>query len=232
MRRCGRTTCLIGAGLLVAILMAGGALAAPGGNGKGRGGNGSHPGQGLALAKGHEKHAPATPQLTPPPAAKPAPTPAPKPKLDATAPRAEPAAQAHTANASPPGASTRHNHVTICHATGSGRYIVISPNVNGVMNGHLKHHDDFVYTGSCSRGPGDVSGSPPEDPPPATHPPRDPPAADPPPPARRPSGNLPFTGVSALYLALIGSGLLGAGLFLRRSSALPQDDEGIDGSRV
>jgi hypothetical protein len=228
MRRCGRTTCLVGAGLFVAIFVAGGALAAPGGNGKGRGGVGGHPGQGLALAKGHEKHAPATPQLTPPPASQPGPAAA-APERPGS--RNAPVVQPRGSNGSPPGLATRHNHVTICHATGSGRYIVISPNVNGVLNGHLSHHDDFVYTGSCSQPAGAVEGSPPEEEsPPATHPPRDPPAVDWAPPAAQPSGNLPFTGVSALYLAVAGALLVAAGLLLRQSAPLSQDDEGIDGS--
>ena len=232
MRRCGRTVCLVGTGLLVATLVAGGALAAPGGNGKGKGlgGEGEPPGNGLALAYGHAKHAPATPQLTSPAA--------PEPDSVAAAPErpsrpSAPAAQPQGGNASPPGAATRHNHLTICHATGSGRYIVISPNVNGALNGHLKHHDDFVYTGSCSRAPGgDVGGSPPEEPSPPTHPPHEPPAVDSAPPAPRPSGELPFTGVPALYLAVVGAVLLAAGLLLRRWGGLPQDDEGIDSGRA
>jgi hypothetical protein len=64
MRRCGRTTCLVGAGLLVATLVAGGTLAAPGGNRKGRALAKGHAkyasgqGNGLALAKGHAKRVP------------------------------------------------------------------------------------------------------------------------------------------------------------------------------
>jgi hypothetical protein len=58
MRRCGRAYWLLLVCLLVTGVAAGGALAAPGGNsnnGKG------HAGRGLALAKGHAKHAPAAP---------------------------------------------------------------------------------------------------------------------------------------------------------------------------
>jgi hypothetical protein len=52
--------------------MTGSAWAAPEGNGKGQGavngkGQGNSESHGLALAKGHEKHAPAAPQLTPDP---------------------------------------------------------------------------------------------------------------------------------------------------------------------
>jgi hypothetical protein len=34
-------------------------------------------------------------------------------------------------------------HVTICHATGSrtNPYVMISPSVAGIVNGHLKHQD-------------------------------------------------------------------------------------------
>jgi hypothetical protein len=226
MRRCGRMACLFGAGLLVATFVTGGALAAPGGNGKGKSlglANGhakqaSSQGNGLALANGHEKNAPATPQLTPP--AEPAGVQAPA----AARPKAEkPSAPAAASNAAV--------HLTICHATGSGRYIVISPSVTGVMNGHFKHHDDFVYEGSCTRPAGGSAGSPPAeppvDPPTPTHPPQDPPAVDPAPPALRPSGDLPFTGVSALWLAGIGAVLLAAGLVLKRRAPLPQHDEGV-----
>ena len=39
-----------------------------------------------------------------------------------------------------PGPNT---HVTICHATGSrtNPYVMISPSVAGIVNGHLKHQD-------------------------------------------------------------------------------------------
>ena len=36
-----------------------------------------------------------------------------------------------------------NSHVTICHATGSrtNPYVIISPSVAGIVNGHLKHQD-------------------------------------------------------------------------------------------
>jgi hypothetical protein len=112
------------------------------------------------------------------------------------------------------GLDRRASHLTICHRTGSGRYIVISPSVTGATNGHLKHHDDFVYTGSCTQS----AQTPPAEPP-ATgeHPPRDPAgstgsAA----PSASPSGDLPFTGARALYLFLAGSVLIASGLALLR----------------
>jgi pyruvate/2-oxoglutarate dehydrogenase complex dihydrolipoamide acyltransferase (E2) component len=128
MRRCGRASCPFLVGLLTAAITAAGAIAAPGGNGK------DHAGRGLALAKGHAKHAAATPQAPQAPAesAKPAP------------PEDEKNEYAS------PGVERRASHLTICHRTGSGRYIVISPSVTGATNGHLKHHDDFVYTGGCT----------------------------------------------------------------------------------
>jgi hypothetical protein len=59
MRRCGRAYCLLLVCLFATGVTAGGGLAAPGGNGNnGKG----HMGRGLALAKGHAKHAPAAPQ--------------------------------------------------------------------------------------------------------------------------------------------------------------------------
>ena len=225
MRRCGRMACLFGAGLLVATFVTGGALAAPGGNGKGKGlglANG-HPkqassqGNGLALAKGHEKDAPATPQLTPPV----------EPAGASAAATAKPKAQKPSARAT----TAKAGHLTICHETGSGRYIVISPSVTGVMRGHFKNHDDFVYEGSCTRPAGGSGGSPPAeppvDPPTPTHPPQDPPAVDPAPPAARPSGDLPFTGISALWPFGIGAVLLAVGLVLRGRAPLSQHDERV-----
>jgi hypothetical protein len=39
--------------------------------------------------------------------------------------------------------SNAHNKVTICHATGSqsNPYVVITPNANGVVSGHVAHQD-------------------------------------------------------------------------------------------
>jgi hypothetical protein len=48
----------------------------------------------------------------------------------------------------------------------------------------------------------------------------------------RQSGNLPFTGLSAVYFAIAGALLLTAGLVLRRGGSLPEDDEGVDRSRA
>jgi hypothetical protein len=211
MRRCGRAYCLLLVCLLVTGVTAGGALAAPGGNsnnGKG------HAGRGLALAKGHAKHAPAAPQSLQAPVKSTGPSgknearPASAPK--GVAPKAA------------PGVDRRASHLTICHRTGSGRYIVISPSVTGVTNGHLKHHDDFVYTGSCTKS----APTPPDDPPaepPATgeHPPRDPAGAIGAPPLASPSGDLPFTGGRALYLFLAGSVLIASGLALLRRKPTP-----------
>jgi hypothetical protein len=112
--------------------------------------------------------------------------------------------------------------VTICHATGSGRYIVISPSVQGVDNGHFRHHDDFVYDGSCSRGE-----SPSPDPDPDPEPPAPPTGDHPPDPhggvagdvGARPRGNLPFMGMPALPIGLLGGLLVGAGWFLARNPA-------------
>jgi hypothetical protein len=195
--------------------MTGSAWAAAGGNGKGQGaangnGQGNSESQGLALAKGHEKHAPAAPQLTP----KPAPSPD-----DVRQEPVQEQSRRDKGQAGDPGAAPGHNHVTICHATGSGRYIVISPSVKGVDNGHLRHHDDFVYSGSCSRG-----GSPSPDPDPDPEPPAPPTGDHPPDPhggvagdvGARPRGNLPFTGVPALPVGLFGVALVAAGWFLAR----------------
>jgi hypothetical protein len=209
MRRCGRAYCLLLACLVVTGLTAGGALAAPGGNGnKGK----RHAGRGLALAKGHAKHASAAPQ-SPQAPAKPA---APSGKNEDEARGAT--VSKRVAPKAPAGVDRRASHLTICHRTGSGRYIVISPSVTGATNGHLKHHDDFVYTGSCTQS----AQTPPDDPPaepPATgeHPPRDPSGATgSAAPSASPSGDLPFTGSQALYLFLAGSVLIASGLALLR----------------
>lgn len=209
MRRCGRASCVLVIGLLTAAFAAGGAFAGAGGHGN-KGGQG----KGNAWAKGHVKHAAATPQLASPQAE---PQPDPEPKPDATPePKASPAAASASPSA-PPGAATRHHHVTICHATGSG-YIVISPNVNGVVNGHMKHHYDFLYVDGCGQPAGVPGSNPPGDPPPPTHEPRDPPS--PSPPGATPSGDLPFTGLSAIYLLFAGSALVAGGLALRRQKSI------------
>jgi hypothetical protein len=224
MRRCGTAFCVLTVGVLVAALSAGNAFAAKGGQGKSQG-QASHgqsgQGNGHAWAKGHEKHVDAAPQLASPPEAGPKPKPA--PSQVPSQPEA-PAPEREQPKAAPPGAAARHNHVTICHATGSGRYIIISPDVKGVANGHFKHHDDFLFTDGCGRPtqapPSDPpSGHPKGSPPKAEQPPREPVilVADPtPPPAETPSGELPFTGFPAHYLLLAGLGLVATGLVLRR----------------
>jgi hypothetical protein len=207
MRRCGRAYCLLLVCLLVTGVTAGGALAAPGGNGNnGKG----HAGRGLALAKGHAKQAPAAPQSPQAPVKSPTP-----PGKDEARPAPAPRQVAPKA---PPAVDRRASHLTVCHRTGPGRYIVISPSVTGATNGHLKHHDDFVYTGSCTQ-----SAQTPLDDPPATgeHPPRDPAGAVGAPPLASPSGDLPFTGGRALYLFLAGSVLIASGLALLRRKPTP-----------
>jgi hypothetical protein len=89
--------------------------------------------------------------------------------------------------------------------------------VTGATKGHLTKHDDFVFTGSCSR-PTEVLS----------------PSAEPPatgehePPSRMgaislasPAGDLPFTGGRALYLFLAGSVLIASGLALLRRKPTP-----------
>jgi hypothetical protein len=211
MRRCGRAYCLLLVCLLVTGVTAGGALAAPGGNGNnGKG----HAGRGLALAKGHAKHAPAAPHSPSAPVKSTAPS-----GKDET--RREPAPK-RVAPKAAPGVDRRASHLTICHRTGSGRYIVISPSVTGGTNGHLKHHDDFVYEGSCTKSAQTPLDDPPAEPP-ATgeHPPRDPAGAVGAPPLACPSGDLPFTGGRALYLFLAGSLLVASGLALLRRKPTP-----------
>jgi hypothetical protein len=95
-------------------------------------------GRGLALAKGHAKRAAAAPQ-TPQAPVKPASSGKNEVRPKSVAPKAQ------------PGVDRRASHLTICHRTGSGRYVVISPSVTGATKGHLTKHDDFVFTGSCSR---------------------------------------------------------------------------------
>jgi hypothetical protein len=146
-----------------------------------------------------------------------------KPPAPSEQDKARPApASKRAAPKAPSGVDRRASHLTICHRTGSGRYIVISPSVTGAMNGHLKHHDDFVYTGSCTQS----LETPPKDPPaepPVTgeHPPRDPAGAIGAPPLASPSGDLPFTGGRALYLFLAGSVLIASGLALLRRKPTP-----------
>jgi hypothetical protein len=211
MRRCGRAYCLMLACLFVSGVAAGGALAAPGGNGNGNNGKG-HMGRGLALAKGHAKHAPAAPQ-SPQAPVKPA---APSGKSEARpAPAPEPAAPK-----APAGVNRRASHLTICHRTGSGRYIVISPSVTGATKGHLTKHDDFVFTGSCSR-PTEAPSPPAQPPATGEHPPHDPPSPLAATPRASPSGDLPFTGGRALYLFLAGSALIASGLALLRRKPIP-----------
>ena len=226
MRRCGTAFCVLTVGLLVAGLSAGDAFAAKGGQGKSHG-QASHgqsgQGNGHAWAKGQEKHADAAPQLAPQPAAGPKPKPKPARSQVPSQPEA-PAPERAQPKGAPPGAAARHNHVTICHATGSGRYIVISPDVKGVENGHFKHHDDFLFADGCG-GPTQAppseppSGQPSGSPPKADQPPREPVilTADPTPaPVETPTGELPFTGFPAHYLLLGGLGLVATGLVLRR----------------
>ena len=53
-----------------------------------------------------------------------------------------------------------NSHVTICHATGSktNPYVMISPSVAGIVNGHLKHQDHrdvvppFMFRGQAYPG--------------------------------------------------------------------------------
>jgi hypothetical protein len=117
---------------------------------------------------------------------------------------------------SAPGAQARQNHMTICHRTGSGRYIVISPSIRGALNGHLPH-GDFPYVDGCER--------------PASAPRPDPvPEPNAKPPAEGTgvgsapafsSGSardLPFTGLPIWILLLAGAGLLSTGLLLRRNA--------------
>ena len=40
-------------------------------------------------------------------------------------------------------------HTKICHRTGNGKYILISPANPGVLNGHLGHGDSLAKNGFC-----------------------------------------------------------------------------------
>jgi hypothetical protein len=212
MRRCGRAYCLLLVCLFVMGVTAGAAFAAPGGNGnKGKG----HAGRGLALANGHAKHAPAAPQSPQAPVKPAAAVSGKREARRSSAPKS-------VVPKVPAGVDRRASHLTICHLTGSGRYVVISPSVTGATKGHLPKHDDFVFTGSCTQS----AQTPPNDPPaepPATgdHPPRDPAGAIGAPALASPAGDLPFTGGRALYLLLAGSVLIASGLALLRRKPTP-----------
>jgi hypothetical protein len=196
MRRCGRASCLVLVGLFAAATAAGGAYPAAGG----------HQGKGHAWAKGKAKNQAATPQLSSSSATV---TVQAKPSA-----RVEIAAAAVTSKpkASPPGAVARHNHVTICHRTGSG-YIVISPDVKGVMNGHFKHHDDLVYVDGC---PGRPAGREPNQAPqPGAKAPDEGSGVATETESAQAPEDLPFTGLPALGFILGGALLAFAGLALR-----------------
>jgi len=209
MRRCGRAYCLLLVCLFVMAITAGSAFAAPGGNGdKGKG----HAGRGLALAIGHAKHATAAPQSPQAPAK----APAPSGKHEAQ----QVSAPKTVAPKAPVGVDRRASHLTICHLTGSGRYIVISPSVTGATTGHLAKHDDFVFTGSCSR-PTEVPSPPAQPRATGEHPPHDPPSPIGASPLASPAGDLPFTGGRAIYLFLAGSVLIASGLALLRRKPTP-----------
>ena len=196
MRRCGRASCVVLIGVLAAATVASSAFAARGGR------------QGMehGKAKGHIKHAVATPLPSPQPAKSAVRIRTAKPNVTRE--------EKHVA--SPPGAQVRHNHLTICHRTGSGRYIVISPNVNGAMNGHLKHHDDFVYVDGCERR------APAPRPDPAPEPsPKPPPegtsVGSAPDLASGSARDLPVTGLPVGWIVFAGALLAGCGLALRKT---------------
>jgi hypothetical protein len=198
MRRCGKACCLVLIGVLAAATVASGAFAARGGR------------QGIehGKAKGHTKHAVAAPLLSSQPAKA-------SPRIRAEKPNVG-RAEENEEVASPPGAQVRHNHLTICHRTGSGRYIVISPNVNGATNGHLKHHDDFVYVDGCER---PVS-APKPDPAPAPRPkplPEGTSFGSAPAFASGSARDLPFTGLPVGWVLLAGALLAGCGVGLRKA---------------
>ncbi len=196
MRRCGKASCLVLIGVLAAATVASGAFAARGGR------------QGVehGKAKGHSKHAVAAPLLS-------SQTAKPGPSARAERPSVTRLEKKHAV--SPPGAQVRHNHMTICHHTGSG-YIVISPSIRGALRGHLPH-GDFPYVDGC-RAP--LSRPMPS------------PAPDPSPKlgvegttagsaSSQASGSvreLPFTGLPVGWIAGAGALLLACGLALRKTA--------------
>jgi hypothetical protein len=194
MRRCGKASCLVLVGLLAAAMAAGGAYSAAGGQ----------QGKGHAWAKGKVKHQAATPQLST--------------SSTASGPKAQRHVETQSptsikaSTSSPPGAVARHNHVTICHRTGSG-YIVISPDVMGVMNGHLRHHDDFVYVNGCPGAP--VTREPSPAPQPGAKAPEEGSGVATAVVSFQPAEDLPFTGFPALGFIFGGAALALAGLGLR-----------------
>jgi len=197
MRRCGRASCVVLIGVLAAATVASSAFAARGGR------------QGIehGKAKGHIKHAVAMPLLSPQPVKSAAPIRTAKPTVT----------RAEKPVAPPRGAQVRHNHLTICHRTGSGRYIVISPNVNGAMKGHLKHHDDFVYVDGCER----PAPAPRPDPAPEPSPkplPEGTSVGSAPGLASGSARELPFTGLPVGWIVLAGAVLAGCGVALRKTA--------------
>jgi hypothetical protein len=195
MRRCGRASCLVLVGLFAAATAAGGAYPAAGG----------HQGKGHAWAKGKAKNQAATPQLSSSPATVHAKPHARVTKATATV--------TTVPKASSRGAVARHNHLTICHRTGSG-YIVISPDVMGVMNGHFKRHDDFLYEDGCPGAPVAPRPQPNQGPQPGAKAPEEGSGVTPG-VAAASSGDLPFTGLPAFGFILGGALLALAGLLLR-----------------
>jgi hypothetical protein len=197
MRRCGRASCVVLIGVLASATVASSAFAARGGR------------QGIehGKAKGHIKHAVAMPLLSPQPVKSAVRIRAAKPNVIR--------AEKHVV--SPPGAQVRHNHLTICHRTGSGRYIVISPNINGAMNGHLTHHDDFVYVDGCER----PAPAPRPDPAPKPSPkplPEGTSVGSAPDFASGSARELPFTGLPVGWIVLAGAVLAGCGVALRKTA--------------
>jgi hypothetical protein len=197
MRRCGRASCVVLIGVLAAATVANSAFAARGGR------------QGIehGKAKGHIKHAVATPLASP------------QSVKSTVRIRTAEAKVSHAEKqvASLPGVQVRQNHLTICHRTGSGRYIVISPNVNGAMNGHLRHHDDFVYVGGCER----AAPAPRPDPAPEPSPtplPEGTSIGSAPGLASGSARDLPFTGLPVGWIVLAGALLAGCGVALRKTA--------------